>query len=45
MPHAWPRIMWRGAVTNAFNRRYWASADSASVGAPRSVKLTVSVDF
>lgn len=38
-------VVWRGAVTNAFNRRYWASADSASVGAPRSLKLAVSMDF
>lgn len=42
------KVVFRASVENAFDKRYWSGAWSggnASIGAPRSVKLAVSVDF
>ncbi|MEC5397559.1 TonB-dependent receptor [Uliginosibacterium sp. H1] len=40
-------VVVRGGITNAFNERYWSGVWNgyASVGAPRSVQLSASVDF
>lgn len=40
-------VAFRAGVENAFNQRYWSGAWNgfSSVGAPRTVKLAVSVDF
>lgn len=40
-------VAFRAGVENAFNQRYWSGTWNgfSSVGAPRTVKLAVSVDF
>lgn len=40
-------VVFRGSVTNAFDKRYWSGTlgGSTSVGAARGLKLSMSVDF